>query len=208
MDYMDDMDDIMVGIVDYSAGNTGSVSRAIGFLGGRYKIVRESSDLYDVDKLILPGVGSFGKAVERMKENELYDEISRWIKSNKPLLGICLGMQLLFEGSDESPDAEGFSLFKGRCSKFDAKKVPLIGWGSIELKRDSKLFKDVPDGSFFYFLHSYYAPSVETDALLATNSYGVEYCCAAFKGSIFGVQFHPEKSGEAGLKVIGNWMEV
>lgn len=205
---MDDTDDVMVGIVDYGAGNTGSVSRAIGFLGGRYKIVRESSDLYDVDRVILPGVGSFGKAVEHMKENELYDEINRWIKSNKPLLGICLGMQLLFEGSDESPEAEGFSLFKGRCSRFNAKKVPLIGWSSIALKRDSKLFKEVPDSSFFYFLHSYYVPSVEADALLATNSYGIEYCCAVFKGSIFGVQFHPEKSGEVGLKVISNWMEV
>jgi len=205
---MNDTDDVMVGIVDYGSGNTNSVSRAVGFLGGRYKIVRKGSDLYDVDKLILPGVGSFGKAVEHMKENELYGEINRWIKSNKPLLGICLGMQLLFEGSDESPGAEGFSLFKGRCSRFNEKKVPLIGWSSIALKRDSKIFKEVPDSSFFYFLHSYYVPSVEPDELLATNSYGIEHCCAAFKGSIFGVQFHPEKSGEMGLKVISNWMEV
>jgi glutamine amidotransferase len=199
----------MIGIVDYGTGNIGSVIRAVEFLGGECRVVRASDDLYDVDRIMLPGDGSFGRAVRSMTESGLYDAVRRWVAGNRATLGIGLGMQLLFEGSEESPDAVGFSVFHGICSRFGSGRIPLAGWSAIDLKRDSELFKGVPERPYLYFSHSYYAPFPEdADALLATNRHGMEYCCALFKGSVFGVQFHPEKSGEVGLKMISNWMEV
>lgn len=199
----------MIGIVDYGVGDAASVSRAVEFLGGECRIVRSRDDLYDVDRIMLPGDGSFGRAVRSMTESGLYDAVRGWVAGNRATLGIGVGMQLLFEGSEESPDAVGFSVFHGRCSRFRYGKVPLVGWSDIDLKRDSELFKEVPERPYLYFLHSYCAPFPEdADALLATNHHGAECCCAVFRGSVFGVQFHPEKSGEVGLKMISNWMEV
>lgn len=199
----------MIGIVDYGTGNIGSVTRAVEFLGGECKVVRAGGDLYDVDRIVLPGDGSFGRAVKSMTESGLYDAVRGWVTGGRATLGIGLGMQLLFEGSEESPGARGFSLFSGVCTRLSSGKVPRAGWDALEIRRDSELFKELPDRPWFYFLHSYCAPFPEdADALLATNHDGAEYCCAVFKGSVFGVQFHPERSGEPGLKMISNWMEV
>lgn len=198
----------MIGIIDYHAGNLGSVRNALDYLGIEYKMIGNPRDLDEVDKIILPGVGHFKAAVNSLKEQALWTPLSDWIKSDRPFLGICLGFQLLFEESEEAPGEKGFGLLSGKLKKFTAHKVPQIGWNSISWEKESEITRGLDTTPYFYFVHSYYKPLDESDSVLATANYGIKYTAAVEKGRIIGVQFHPERSGEQGLRLLKNWVEL
>ena len=198
----------MIAIVDYGAGNLRSVRKAFNHLRKTSMIAEKPEDLNEADKIILPGVGAFGAAIEKLKESNFYDAIYDWLSENKPFLGICLGMQMLFEESLESKETKGFGIFKGKCPRFTKGKVPQMGWNQIKISRESPLLKAIEDNSFFYFLHGYYVEATEPEIVTATTDYFINYASMIEKGNIFGVQFHPEKSGEIGLKMLNNWVEA
>ncbi len=198
----------MIAIIDYGAGNLRSVKKAFNYLKKDSIIATELKDLKRADKIVLPGVGAFGPAIEKMKESGFYDVTYDWLSKNKPFLGICLGMQMLFEESAESKDTRGFGIFKGKCPRFKKGKVPQMGWNQVKIKKESPLLKGIKDKSFFYFLHGYYVEVKDTDIIRGTTDYFITYTSMIEKGNIFGVQFHPEKSGEIGLKMLNNWAET
>ena len=201
----------MIAVIDYDAGNIMSVCKALDFLGEKYVFTRDRDVILSADKAILPGVGAFGDAVSNLKNYGLVDVIKEFVKSGKPFLGICLGMQLIFEESEESPGVEGLSLLKGKCLKIPADKglkVPQIGWNSLSFPKKSKLFNGVADGAFVYFVHSYYIKADDFSDVAATCEYGVNVHAAVEKDNIFGCQFHPEKSSETGLKILKNFAEL
>ncbi len=197
----------MIAIIDYGAGNLRSVKKAFDYLKVESQIISSPDQLADAEKIVLPGVGAFGAAVKKLHESGFYDAIPDWLRANKPFLGICLGMQLLLETSQESPDVKGLAIFEGQNLRFDAGKVPQIGWNQVRLQRESQLFAGIPDGSFFYFLHGYYLAPADESLIVATTTYGIEYPSAIQSGNIAAVQFHPEKSGDRGLKLLENWVK-
>jgi len=197
----------MIGIVDYGAGNILSVKKALEYLGIDCKIIESETDFKEVEKIILPGVGAFQSAIQKLKFTGIHGIIKNWLLSNKPFLGICLGMQLLFEESEESKDAEGFGIFKGKVIRFSNKKVPQIGWNQVATTQASKIMKGIKRSSFFYFLHGYFVQPQDDDIVVGITEYGVVYPSVIEKGNIYAVQFHPEKSGEVGLKLIKNWIK-
>ncbi|MFP4081132.1 MAG: imidazole glycerol phosphate synthase subunit HisH [Candidatus Aminicenantes bacterium] len=197
----------MIGIVDYGAGNLNSVKKAFDFLKRESKILKSAAEFTSINRLVLPGVGSFGHAMERIRATRLYGPIKAWIESGRPFLGICLGLHLLFESSEESERIEGLSVFKGTCRRFTEKKVPQIGWNNIRFEREINLLRGIRNGEFFYFIHSYYAVPEEREVAVAASHYGVNYTSIALRGNVLGIQFHPEKSGPAGLKLLQNWVE-
>ncbi len=198
----------MIAIIDYGAGNLKSVKKAFDFLQVESKIVSAPNEAECADKIVLPGVGAFGAAVEKLKQSGFYHFLKNWIESNKPFLGICLGMQLLFESSTESEIVEGLGVFKGQCVRFTEGKIPQIGWNQINKVKESKLLTGIEDESFFYFLHSYYVRPEDQNIVAATTSYGIDYPSVFEQGNIYAVQFHPEKSGEKGLQLLKNWVEL
>ncbi len=197
----------MIGIVDYGAGNLRSVKKAMEHLGVRCKIIASQDDFAGVERMILPGVGAFQAAVDRLQETGMYESVKDWLLSDKPFLGICLGMQLLFEESEESIGSRGFSICTGRVIRFNQRKVPQIGWNTVLAKGESRIMHDIKDGSFFYFLHGYYVEAQDDDIVVGTTEYGNVFPSVIHKGNTYSVQFHPEKSGEAGLKLLKNWVE-
>lgn len=197
----------MIAIVDYGAGNLRSVHKAFEHLGFRSQIVRSPAELEGAERMVLPGVGAFGAAMAKLNASGLLESVGDWLRSGAPFLGICLGMQLLFEGSAESGEVEGLGLFEGGCLPFEAGKVPQIGWNQLTVERVTRLLKGIDDGSFFYFLHGYYVDPQETDMVTATTEYGVRYPSVIERGSVAAVQFHPEKSGALGLRLLRNWVE-
>lgn len=197
----------MIGIVDYGAGNLHSVQKAFDFLEKESKILKSPEGWGNIQHLVLPGVGSFGFAMQRIQEKKLKKPLIEWIESGRPFLGICLGFQLLFESSEEFPGIEGLSIFKGTCRRFTGKKVPQIGWNDIHVARSVEWIQEIGNGEFFYFNHSYYVVAEEEEVVVATSCYNVEFTCIAGKGKVYGVQFHPEKSGRTGLKLLQNWAE-
>jgi glutamine amidotransferase len=196
----------MIAIIDYGAGNLKSVKKAFDYLNFDSRVTSNSKELTEVDKVVLPGVGAFGAAVEKLQESGFYEAIQDWLRSNKPFLGICLGMQLLFENSSESPGVKGLAIFKGENLRFNSGKVPQIGWNQVQIQCRSRLLDNIPDSSFFYFLHGYYISPANLDLITATTKYGVNYPSVIENGNIYGVQFHPEKSGNVGLKLLRNWI--
>ena len=201
----------MIAIIDYGAGNLMSVKKALDFIGAESKITSNPAELAMADRVILPGVGSFGDAMEAMRERGLVDAVRAAAISGKPFLGICLGLQLLFAESEESPEAEGLSLLNGKISKIPndtGLKVPHIGWNSVEITEGSRLFKGIKNGSYFYFVHSYYLNGADDNAVAGTTEYGVKIQCAVERENLFATQFHPEKSGEIGLKLLRNFAEM
>jgi imidazole glycerol phosphate synthase glutamine amidotransferase subunit len=198
----------MIGIIDYEAGNLLSVKGALDYLGADYTNISRKEDFEHVDKIILPGVGAFEAAIQKVKSKGIYESVSEWIFQNKPFLGICLGLQLLFEESEESQGVRGLGIFKGKVIRFRHQKVPQIGWNQVRIKRASKILNGINDHSYFYFLHSYFAHPHDDDLVVGTTEYGIDYPSIIEKGSLCAVQFHPEKSGEAGLKFLENWVKL
>lgn len=199
----------MIAIIDYDAGNIKSVEKAIAFLGEEAVITRDRETILHADKVILPGVGSFGDAMEKLHKYGLVEVIHEVVAQGKPFLGICLGLQLLFESSEETPGVEGLGLLKGKIIRIpntDELKVPQIGWNSLQFPREGKLFKNLPQDSYVYFVHSYYLQAEEPDIVVATTEYGVTIHAAVEKDNIFACQFHPEKSSEVGLQIIKNFL--
>ncbi len=194
-----------IGIIDYGAGNLLSVKKAFDFLGVEAFFVKSDEEMEGANAIVLPGVGAFGAAMESLKNLKL--SIVEWIIADKPYLGICLGLQLLFEESAESPGVNGLSVLRGRVVKFQADKVPQIGWNSIQIVKDAPVFEGIRDGEYFYFLHSYYVVPKDDNIVISKTVYGGEtYTSGVQRGNLIAVQFHPEKSGQAGLKFLKNWL--
>ncbi len=192
----------MITIVDYGAGNISSVKKAFEHVGAQVQVTSEPAIVAAAAKIAVPGVGHFNRC--EALNNTLREPIMGAIRRGVPFLGICVGMQWLFEGSTESPETPGAALFSGQCSRFPATvKSPHVGWNQIDVKRDSQLLRNVPDHAFVYFTHSYRAPVVAET--IACAEYGGAFSAAVEKSNIFGVQFHPEKSGTAGLQVLENF---
>lgn len=199
----------MVSIIDYGAGNLMSVKKALDFIGAESEITADKDKIKSASHVILPGVGSFGDAMASMAECGLVDTVREAALSGKPFLGICLGLQLLFAESDESPAVPGLGVLDGKISlipKNDGLKVPHMGWNSVEIKQNSGIFKGIPNGSYFYFVHSFYLNGANADEVAGTTQYGTEIQCAVEKGNLCATQFHPEKSGEVGLMLLKNFL--
>ena len=197
----------MIAIIDYDAGNLKSVEKALLFLGEEAKITSNAEEILSADKIILPGVGAFGDAMEKLNSRGLSEVIREAVKRKIPLLGICLGLQLLFEASEESPGVEGLSVLKGKIKRIPDKegfKVPHIGWNSLKINPDSRLFAGIPEDSYVYFVHSYYL-AAEEPIVAAQTDYVVDIHAAVEKEQVFACQFHPEKSGDIGLKLLKNF---
>lgn len=198
----------MVAIIDYGAGNLMSVKKALDYIGAESEVTMDKDKIKSASHIILPGVGSFGDAMASMAERDLVDTVRESALSGKPFLGICLGLQLLFAESEESPGVKGLGVLDGKISlipKNDGLKVPHMGWNSVEIKNNSGIFKDIPDNSYFYFVHSFYLNSAKEVA--GVTQYGTEIQCAVEKDNLCATQFHPEKSGEIGLKLLKNFLE-
>lgn len=201
----------MIAIIDYDAGNLKSVEKALKSLGQETVVSRDSSVIKAADKVILPGVGSFGDAMNNLDRFNLVDTIKDIAESGKPFLGICLGLQLLFERSDETPGAEGLSILPGeilRIPPSEGLKIPHMGWNSIKIKDNARLFKDVPDNSYVYFVHSYYLKAADEDIVAATTEYSTHIHASVEKNNIFACQFHPEKSSDIGLRILNNFANL
>ncbi len=208
----------MIAIIDYGVGNLFSVEKALTAVGAKVKITSDAKDLQSAEKLVLPGVGAFGDCMKNLEATGLIPTILEQVATMKPLLGICVGLQILFEDSEESPDAKGLGIFKGKVKKIQASnlKIPHMGWNSIKIGRKnsavkfsaSKLLKNLGDKNYFYFVHSYHAVPSNENLITATTDYGEEVTAAVELGNIFATQFHPEKSGDVGLQVLKNFVEL
>lgn len=202
----------MIAIIDYDAGNLKSVQKALAAIGEESEITRDRKILSDADKLILPGVGSFGDAMEHLKKYELDKTIADLVKGeNKPLLGICLGLQLLFNRSEESAGIEGLGLLPGEILRIPDKeglKIPHIGWNSLDLKGNGRLFDGLDESPYVYFVHSYYLKAADESIVKATTDYSVTIHASVEKDNIFACQFHPEKSSTIGLKMLRNFAKL
>ena len=201
----------MVAIIDYDAGNIRSVEKALEALGARPVVTRDPEVIEGADRVILPGVGSFGDAMGRLNQYGLPQLIRKTVSSGKPFLGICLGLQLLFEESQESPGVPGLGILKGKILKIppaEGLKISHMGWNSLSLRPDTRLFFGIRDQEYVYFVHSYYLKAEDQGQVAATAWYGTEIHAAVEAGNVFACQFHPEKSGQAGLRILKNFLEA
>ncbi len=201
---------IRIAVIDYDSGNVRSVCKAIDFLGHRSVLTNSVPEILSSDGVILPGVGAFGDCVEKLKKYGVWDVIFRVVDDKKPFLGICVGHQLLFERSFEFGEHEGFGFIKGEVMRFPKKKgfkVPHMGWNNVIFDKENKLFEGIDNGSFFYFVHSYYGVALN-GTQVAHASYIVDFAAAVNKDNIWGVQFHPEKSQRVGLRVLENFCKI
>ena len=201
----------MIAIIDYDAGNIKSVEKALQYLKQDVVLTRNREEIMTADHVILPGVGSFGDAMEKLRGYDLEEVIHEYVATGKPFLGICLGLQLLFDASDESPGVKGLGLLKGRITKIpegEGRKVPQIGWNDITIQPGSKLFAGIPDHSYVYFVHSYFLEAEDRREVAATTEYGVRIDAAVEAGNVYACQFHPEKSSEVGLKILTNFVNL
>ena len=203
----------MIGIVDYNMGNLRSVYNAFEKIGKKVSIVKEASKLKDYDKIILPGVGAFGDAMASLKEHGMKEAVLEFADSKKPLLGICLGMQLLFNKSYEFGENKGLGLIEGEVVEFDKSKfstrlkVPHMGWNEIFIQKNSPLLNEIDDETYLYFVHSFHATCAE-EFIVAKTTYGYDFPSVVQKENIFGFQPHPEKSHENGLKILKNFIQL
>lgn len=201
----------MIAIIDYDAGNLKSVEKALQFLGQECVITRDFHEIKKADKVILPGVGSFGDAMSQLRKFELDKVIHEVAAEQKPFLGICLGLQLLFEGSEESEGVEGLHLLDGeilRIPEQEGLKIPNIGWNSLNLQNNGRLFENLNGNPFVYFVHSYYLKAREESIVKATIEYSTHIHASVEKDNIFACQFHPEKSGTVGLQILSNFAKL
>ncbi|MDO4268066.1 MAG: imidazole glycerol phosphate synthase subunit HisH [Eubacteriales bacterium] len=201
----------MTAIIDYDAGNLKSVEKALRALGEEPVITRDRELLLKADRVILPGVGSFGDAMEKLRRYGLTDVIRRIVEKGTPFLGICLGLQLLFEESEECPGEKGLGLLKGSVRRIPdgpGRKIPHMGWNSLRIRPESRLFAGIEDGAYVYFVHSYYLKAEDEAVVAASAEYGVEIHAAVEQGSLFACQFHPEKSSGTGLQILKNFISL
>ena len=201
----------MVAIIDYDAGNIKSVEKAIQFLGEEAIITRNPDEILSASSVILPGVGAFGDAMEKLHKYNLIPVIQEVVKQQIPFLGICLGLQLLFEKSDESPGVEGLAILEGEIKRIPDKgelKIPHIGWNSLKFPNEGRLYQGISEDSYVYFVHSYYLDAKEDDIVVATTEYGTKIHASVEKGNVFACQFHPEKSSSVGLKILENFLKI
>jgi imidazole glycerol phosphate synthase glutamine amidotransferase subunit len=197
----------MITILDYGAGNLRSVQNTLAELGADYELVRDSDGLRPAIKIILPGVGHFGQMMRALDHMQVREALLDRIRAGVPFLGICLGLQALFEKGEEAPEERGLGLFSGEIRRFPADaRVPHMGWNEVEPKNGAKLLRGLPPHPYLYFAHSYYAPLHEATA--ATCTYSVKYTAVLETNNVYGVQFHPEKSGPLGLRVVRNFIEM
>lgn len=195
-----------IGIIDYGMGNLQSVKNALAFIGVDSFIASDIETLSTADKIILPGVGAFKDAIDLLREKSLDIFLEQCKDEGKPVLGICLGMQLLFDSSTEFGDHKGLGLIPGEVVRFDIQdlKIPHMGWNSLNIKKEAPLFKNLPEEAYVYFVHSYHLKT-DADVVSATTHYGYEVQVAAQEGNVYGLQFHPEKSGDVGLQILRNF---
>ena len=201
----------MIAIIDYDAGNIKSVEKAMNYLGQEAVITRDRDVILASDKVILPGVGAFGDAMQKIKEYHLTNVIYDVVEQKKPFLGICLGLQLLFESSEESKGVAGLGILKGDIVRIPAKqglKIPHMGWNTIQVKEDATLFRGISKDAYVYFVHSYYLKAKEIEDVAATTFYSTEIHAAVEHDQVFACQFHPEKSGTVGLKILENFVSL
>lgn len=201
----------MIGIIDYDAGNIKSVEKVLHFLGEETVVTRDPVLLKKADKVILPGVGSFGDAMENLRKFGLVSVIQEIIEEGVPFLGICLGLQLLFESSEESPGVKGLGILKGKIKKIPPKeglKIPHMGWNSLTLTNHGRLFDGLPENPYVYFVHSYYLEAEEPEIVKAVTEYSTCIHASVEKNNVFACQFHPEKSSRIGLKILENFAKL
>lgn len=201
----------MIAIIDYDAGNIKSVEKAIHFLGEEAHVTRDREQILDADKVILPGVGAFGDAMGKIRGYGLEEVIQEVVSRGTPFLGICLGLQLLFERSAESVGVAGLGILKGEILRIPNKegfKIPQIGWNSLRYPNKGKLFEGIPEDSYVYFVHSYYLQAQEHGIVTATTEYSTQIHASVEKDNVFACQFHPEKSSEVGLCILKNFIQL
>ena len=201
----------MVAIIDYDAGNIKSVEKAVNALGYEAVVTRDRSSILNAEHVILPGVGAFGDAMEKLHGYGLVEVIREVAANNTPFLGICLGLQLMFESSEEALGVEGLSLLKGRIVRLpdtEDLKIPHIGWNSLKYPNPGRLFAGIAEDSYVYFVHSYYLQAGEPEIVKATTEYGALVHASVEKGNIFACQFHPEKSSDVGMKILENFLKI
>ena len=201
----------MIAIIDYDAGNIKSVEKALQKLGQDVVITRDAEMILNADKVILPGVGAFGDAMDNLRKYELDKVIYQVVQKNIPFMGICLGLQLLFEKSDETKGVAGLGILKGEICRIPDKeglKIPHMGWNSLHLQNDGRLYKGIAEGAYVYFVHSYYLKAHEEEIVKATTEYSTHIHASVEKGNVFACQFHPEKSSDVGLQILKNFVEI
>lgn len=198
----------MIAIIDYDAGNIKSVEKALKTLGQDVLVTRDADTILNADRVILPGVGSFGDAMGKLHDYQLVDVIKKVVDKKTPFLGICLGLQLLFESSEETPGVEGLGILKGKIVKIPDNgelKIPHMGWNSLCFQNEGRLFANLPQDSYVYFVHSYYLQAEEEEIVKATTDYSTCIHASVEKDNVFACQFHPEKSSDVGLTILKNF---
>ncbi len=202
----------MIAVIDYGAGNLQSVVKALDFIGCESIVTDKKEEILKADGAILPGVGSFADAMSCMKKTGADEAVLEFVQTGKAFLGICLGLQLLFDGSEESPDVQGLGLLKGSIKKIPNQngtlKIPHMGWNSLDLLKKDGIFKNIPDDPYVYFVHSYYLKAENENIVAARTNYGINIDVAVQYKNIFATQFHPEKSGEVGLQILRNFIDI
>ena len=201
----------MIAILDYDAGNIKSVEKAMLLLGQDVTVTRERERILKADKVILPGVGAFGDAMGKIRQYGLYEVIHEVVEQGTPFLGICLGLQLLFERSEESPGVEGLGILKGeilRLPDTPGLKIPHMGWNSLEFRNNGRLFEGLPQESYVYFVHSYYLQAADEGIVTAAAEYGTQIHASVEQNNIFACQFHPEKSSDVGIRILKNFISI
>ena len=201
----------VIAILDYDAGNIKSVEKAMQLLGQEVRITRDKETILSADKVILPGVGAFGDAMGKIRQYGLDEVIHEVVNKGTPFLGICLGLQLMFERSDESPEVEGLGILKGeilRIPEGKGLKIPHMGWNSLKLQNNGRLFKKLPSEAYVYFVHSYYLKAADESIVTAVTEYGTQIHASVESGDVFACQFHPEKSSDVGIQILRNFISI
>ena len=201
----------MIAIIDYDAGNIKSVEKALKFLGQEAVVTRDYETILGADRVILPGAGAFGDAMGKLEQFGLDEVIHEVVRRNTPFLGICLGLQLLFESSEESPGVKGLGVLKGeivRIPESGGLKIPHMGWNSLRFPRSGRLFAGLPEEPYVYFVHSYYLRAEDAGIVTAVTEYGTEIHASVENGNVFACQFHPEKSSDTGIQILKNFVEI